>query len=46
MFALGLGVSVGNVIIGACFRKFLANFTRPWAPTQRANFLAQGLCGI
>jgi len=28
-----------------CFCVFLANFTRPWAPIQRANFLAQVFFG-
>jgi len=29
---------MGNVIIGACFRAFLAEVSWLWAPTQRAIF--------
>jgi len=29
---------VGEVMMGACFRAFLAELTRPWAPTQWSIF--------
>ena len=32
------GFSVSDVTMRACFRNFLTNFTRPWAPTQWAIF--------
>jgi len=38
---LGLGFSVGDVIIGPCFHAVLAEVTYPWAPTQKATFLAE-----
>jgi len=37
-FVLGFGLSVGDVIMGACLRDFVTGVTWPWAPTQRAIF--------
>ena len=31
--------------MGVCFRDFWAKFTWPWAPTQRAIFLAKVVYG-
>ena len=35
------GFSWGVVTSGGCFRIFMAYFTRPWTPIERAHILAQ-----
>jgi len=39
-FVLGLGFSVGDILMGACLRDFMAEVTWLWAPTH-GHFLAQ-----